>query len=187
MAMGLATAPATYQRLVEEHLGGLHLTICLVFLDDITIFSDTFEEHLSRLERVLLRLRECGLKLNPKKCSFRQEKVKYAGHVVSARGIEAGPEKCSKVVNWPTPKTPEDVRQFLGFAGYYRRFVKEFSKIAKPLTDLMPSPTKSKKKKGKMSTKERSSQSVRWTWDEDQEATFNKLRVFGFTSSSRFP
>ena len=73
-------------------------------MDDIIIFSDTFEEHLDRLERVLLRLRECGLKLNPKKCSFCQEKVKYVGHIVSANGIEADPEKCDKVVNWPTPR-----------------------------------------------------------------------------------
>ena len=79
MAMGLENAPATYQRLVEECLGDLHLTVCLVFLDDIIIFSDTFEDHLDRIERVLLRLRECGLKLNPKKCSFCQEKVKLFG------------------------------------------------------------------------------------------------------------
>ena len=84
MAMGLANGPATYQRLMEECLGDLHLKVCLVFLDDIIIFSDTFEEHLDRIERVLLRLRECGLKLNPKKCSFCQEKVKYVGHIVSA-------------------------------------------------------------------------------------------------------
>ena len=109
MTMGLAKAPATYQRLMEECLGDLHLKVCLVFLDDIIIFSDTFKEHLDRIERVLLRLRECGLKLNPKKCSFCQEKVKYVGHIVSANRIEADPEKCDKVVNRPTPRTPEEV------------------------------------------------------------------------------
>ena len=145
-------------------------------MDDIIIFSDTFEEHLDRIERVLLRLRECGLKLNPKKCSFcQEEKIKYVGRIVSANGIEADPEKCDKVVNWPTPRTPEEVRQLLGFAGYYRRFVKGFSRIAKPLTDLTPSPTKGKRKKGKRNTG-KGSEPVRWTWGPEQEAAFEKLK-----------
>lgn len=190
MAMGLANAPATYQRLMEDCLGDLHLNICLVFLDDIIIFSDTFEEHLERIDRVLIRLQECGLKLNPKKCSFCQEKVKYVGHVVSARGIEADPEKCEKVRNWPQPRTPEEVRQFLGFAGYYRRFVKGFSKIAKPLTELMPTPVKGKpKKKGKKVEK---TSPKPWTWGPEQDIAFNTLKeclsqppVLGFADYSQ--
>ncbi|XP_025083530.1 uncharacterized protein LOC112557737 [Pomacea canaliculata] len=103
MAMGLANAPATYQRLMEECLGDLHLHICLVFLDDIIVFSSSFDEHLERVERVLDRLRDCGLKLNPKKCTFAQDRVKYVGHIVSAAGVETDPEKCEKVKNWPVP------------------------------------------------------------------------------------
>ncbi|PVD33765.1 hypothetical protein C0Q70_05025 [Pomacea canaliculata] len=95
MAMQLANAPATYQRLL------------------------TFDEHLERVERVLDRLWDCGMKLHPKKCIFSQDRVKYVGHIVSAAGVETDPEKCEKVKNWPVPRTPEDVRQFLGFAGYY--------------------------------------------------------------------
>ena len=190
MAMGLANAPATYQRLMEDCLGDLHLHICLVFLDDIIIFSDTFEEHLERIERVLLRLEENGLKLNPKKCFFCQDKVKYVGHVVSSKGIEADPEKCEKVRNWPTPKTPEEVRQFLGFAGYYRRFVRNFSKVAKPLTDLMPTPVKGRKKKGKRTPVK--GQAVKWIWGQEQESAFQKLKdcltsppVLGFPDYSQ--
>ena len=75
--------------------------------------------------------------------------MRYVGHIISARGIEADPEKCDMVGNWPTPKTPEEGRQLLGFAGYFHRFVKGFSKIDKHLIDLMPSPVKGKKSEGK--------------------------------------
>nr|KAG5705225.1 hypothetical protein BaRGS_011251 [Batillaria attramentaria] len=174
MAMGLANAPATYQRLMEECLGDLHLRVCLVFLDDIIIFSDTFEEHLERIEQVLHRLREWGLKLNPKKCSFGQERVKYVGHIVSASGVEADPEKCEKIRNWPTPQTPEEIRQFLGFAGYYRRFVRGFSQIARPLMELMPAPTKTKQRRGRKRASEATT--GKWVWGKEQEAAFAKLK-----------
>nr|KAG5712759.1 hypothetical protein BaRGS_029814 [Batillaria attramentaria] len=174
MAMGLANAPATYQRLMEDCLDDLHLRICLVFLDDIIIFSDTFEEHLERIEQVLSRLRDCGLKLSPKKCAFAQERVKYVGHIISSAGVEADPDKCEKVKDWPTPKSPEDVRRFLGFCGYYRRFVKGFSQIARPLTALMPAPTKGCKRKGKRSTPK--TERVPWSWGPEQENAFQQLK-----------
>jgi hypothetical protein len=78
-------------------------------------------------------------------CEFLKRKVKYVGHVVSEKGIEIDQGKTDKVVNWPTPATPEDVRRFLGFVGYYRRFIHNFSKISRPLTDLIPAPNKKKK------------------------------------------
>ena len=173
MAMGLANAPATYQRLMENVLGDLHLTICMVFLDDIIVFGNSFEEHLSRLEQVLIRLGENGLKLNPKKCSFCQERVKYVGHIVSEQGIETDPEKIEKVRDWPRPETAEDVRRFLGFCGYYRRFVRDFAKIAKPLNELMPSPLKNKKGKKSPSASTRKP----WHWDEEQESAFQTLKA----------
>jgi transposase InsO family protein len=175
MAMGLANAPATYQRLMEECLGDLHLKVCMVFLDDIIVFSDNFDEHLIRVEQVLDRLRLCGLKLNPKKCSFCQDKVRYVGHVVSADGIEADPEKCEQVKNWPRSTTPEEVRRFLGFCSYYRRFVKGFSSIARPLSELMPNPTASKKRKGKKGADQPKTVG-KWTWGQAQEEAFQKLK-----------
>lgn len=174
MAMGLANAPATYQRLMEECLGDLHLQACMVFLDDIIIFSSTFEEHLQRLEQVLTRLGEWGLKLNPKKCFLAQERVRYVGHIVSAAGVEADPEKCDKIKNWPTLKTPEEVRQFIGFASYYRRFVKGFSSIARPLMELMPAPIKTKKRRGRKATQ--ATVDGGWVWGHAQEAAFAKLK-----------
>ncbi|PVD35568.1 hypothetical protein C0Q70_02531 [Pomacea canaliculata] len=161
MAMGLANAPATYQRLMEECLGDLHLHICLVFLDDIIVFSSSFDEHLERVERVLDRLRDCGLKLNPKKCTFAQDRVKYVGHIVSAAGVETDPEKCEKVKNWPVP------------GHLRRRFVRRFSAIAKPLTDLLPDVLKGKKKKGKDA---KGNKSVKWVWGTREEEAFRKLK-----------
>ena len=110
----------------------------------------------------------------PKKCSFCQERVKYVGHVVSAQGIEADPEKCEKVRDWPRPTNPEEVRQYLGFCGYYRRFVANFSKVAKPLTDLMPTPVKGKKRKGKRTAEKK--QPVKWVWGQKEEDAFQKLK-----------
>ena len=128
---------------MEQYLGDMNMKICAIYLDDLIIFSDSLdliifsdslEDQLNRLDKVLTRLKQCNLKLNPKKCSFLQSKVKYVGHVVSENGVEPDPEKLEKVANWPIPKNAEEVRQFTSFAGYYRRFVKDFSKIAKPLT-----------------------------------------------------
>ena len=151
MPFGLSNSPATYQRLMEDCLGELNLNICFIFLDDIIIFSRTFSDHLDRLQQVFDKLRATGLKLSPKKCNFFQERVKYVGHIVSKKGIETDPDKTDKVLHWPIPKTPEEVRKFLGFVGYYRKFIKNFSKIARPLSELMPIPKDSKKSSKKKS------------------------------------
>ena len=95
---------------------------------------------------ILQRLQECGLKLSPKKCLLSRTRVMYVGHIASEHGIEPDPHKIDKVTHWPTPTCPEDVRTFLGFAGYYRKFIHGFSKIARPLTDVMPAPHMSKRK-----------------------------------------
>lgn len=86
--------------------------------------------------RVLSRLKEFGLKLSPEKCSFFKTSVKYLGHVVSEKGIETDPEKISALTNWPKPQNIKELKSFLGFAGYYRRFIRDFAKIARPLNDL---------------------------------------------------
>lgn len=167
MPFGLSNSPATYQRLMEECLGELNMKICVIYLDDLIIFSDSFEQHLERLDIVLTRLQQCNLKLSPDKCFFLQERVKFLGHVVSAEGIETDPDKIEKIKNWPRPSNSDELRSFVAFTGYYRRFVKDFSKITKPLTDLLPPTTT--KKNAKIKTKE-------WRWEEAQEETFNKLK-----------
>ncbi|KAK3106295.1 hypothetical protein FSP39_017215 [Pinctada imbricata] len=170
MPFGLTNTPATYQRLMEECLGDLHLNICYIFLDDLIIFSTTFEEHLDRLRRVFQKLRESGLKLTPKKCFLLKNRVKYVGHIVSEKGIEPDEEKIKKVIDWPKPTNKEDVRSFLGFVGYYRKFVKNFARIARPLTDLLPS---TRKGKGRKKSK---SDDNPFIWTENQENAFQQLK-----------
>ena len=109
---------------------------CLVYLDDVIIVGRTFEEHLNHLGEVFNRLRQAGLKLKVTKCSLFQEKVCYLGHIVSSEGVSTDPSKTKKVADWPVPTTPKEVQQFLGFANYYRRFVKDFATIARPLHRL---------------------------------------------------
>ena len=100
-------------------------------------FSDTKEEHLKRLEAVFQKLAAAGLKLKPSKCHFFKEEIEYLGHVVSGEGISTNPKKMEAVTKWPTPQTVYDVKSFLGFVGYYRRFIKNFSKIAKPIREVI--------------------------------------------------
>ena len=127
MPFGLTNAPATFQRLIESCMGDLHLTQCLLYLDDIVIFSDSYEKHLQRLDAVFQRLSEAGLKLKPSKCCLFQHSIKYLGHIVSKKGISTDPDKISSVQNWPVPKNIRELQSFLGFVGYYRRFIKNFS------------------------------------------------------------
>ena len=137
MPFGATNAPATFQRLMHDCLGKLNMNWCIVYLDDIIIFSDTKEEHLKRLEAVFQKLCTAGLKLKPSKCFFFREEIEYLGHVVSGKGISTNPKKIEAVSKWPTPKTVYDVRSFLGFVGYYRRFIKNFSRITKPIREVI--------------------------------------------------
>ena len=137
MPFGLTNAPATFQRLMESCLDELHLNWCIIYLDDIIVFSRTPEEHLHRLKAVFEKLRAAGLKLKPSKCEFFKQEIKYLGHVVSKEGVSADPDKIKSVTEWPQPTTATEVRSFLGFVSYYRRFIPNFSKIAKPLNKLL--------------------------------------------------
>lgn len=136
MPFGLSNAPATFERLMESVLSGLHWQTCLVYLDDIIVFSDTFESHIERLSKVLERIEKAGLKISPKKCQLFQHKVNYLGHIVSSEGVATDPSKVEAVQNWPQPRNVHDVRSFLGTCSYYRRFIKGFAHIAKPLHKL---------------------------------------------------
>ena len=152
---GLSQAPAYFQRLVHEVLRGLPFTFG--YLDDILIYSLGVEAHLEHLRKVFLRLREAKLKLKASKCSFFKKHIQYLGHLVSGDGIEPLPEKLEAVENMPPPKTPKEVRQFLGLVGYYRKFVPKFADIARPLTNL-------------------TKQDVRFEWSEKCQKTFQLLK-----------
>ncbi|CAL9702220.1 unnamed protein product [Knipowitschia caucasica] len=136
MPQGVTNAPSTFQRLMEKCMGDLNLQEVLVFLDDLIVFSSSLEEHEQRLLRVLHRLKQYGLKLSPEKCKFFQTSVRYLGHIVSEEGVKTDPDKLQALKSWPVPKTLKELRSFLGFAGYYRRFIKSYAAIAKPLNDL---------------------------------------------------
>jgi len=136
MPFGLCNAGATFQRLMDLVLTGLNLEICLVYLDDIVVFSTTPEEHLKRLTQVLERLKQANLKLKPSKCKLMQRQVVFLGHIVSGQGIATDPEKTRLVEQWPEPVNIKQLRGYLGLTGYYRRFVRDYAKIAAPLNKL---------------------------------------------------
>lgn len=136
MPFGLKNAPATFQRMMDTALRGLINKHCFVYLDDIIIFGQSIEEHNSNLAIVLQRLRELGLKIQPDKCEFLKPELEYLGHIVTAEGVKPNPKKLEAVSNFKQPRNPTDIKSFLGLAGYYRKFIRNFSKIAKPLTEL---------------------------------------------------
>ena len=137
MPFGATNAPATFQRLMHNCLGDLNMTWCVVYLDDIIVFSDNPKDHIMRLEAVFKKLAAAGLKLKPSKCFFFKEEIDYLGHLVSGKGVATCPKMIETVTKWPVPQTVYDVRSFLGFVGYYRRFIKDFSKISKPIREVI--------------------------------------------------
>ena len=137
MPFGLCNAPATFQRLMALVFSGMMGETCLAYLDDIIIFSKTFDEHLIKLEKVFNRLLSANLKLKAEKCSFCQPKVHFLGHIVSAEGLATDPEKITKIKNWPVPRNVNEVRSFMGYATYYRRFIPNFAQLMAPINDLV--------------------------------------------------
>ena len=120
MAFGLTNAPATFQHLMERCMGELNLKECLIFFDAILIFSESFDEHLLRLEAVFSQLNKHGLKLKASKCEVFKNSVKYLGHVVSKNGVHTDPDKIEALTSWPETSNIKTLRSFLGFAGHYR-------------------------------------------------------------------
>ncbi|SAL96876.1 hypothetical protein [Absidia glauca] len=136
LPFGLTNAPPTFQRLMNRVLGDYLDRFCLVYLDDILIYSKTKEEHMEHVRLVLECLRRERLYANMKKCTFMQDTVTFVGFEISASGVRPSQDKIKAVCDWPTPTNVQEVRQFLGLASHYRRFVKDFSTMASPLTDL---------------------------------------------------
>ena len=178
LAFGLVNAPASFQRLMQTIMGDLHLKECWLYLDDIIVASRTFPEHLNRLNNVFQRLDKAGLKLKPSKCHFLQEEIKYLGHIVSKEGIRTDPSKIEALKEWPIPKCVQDVRRFIGFASFYRRFCPGFAQVARPLHNLLKGNHNLGKKGKRPAT---TSQPFRWR--EEHQKAFDKL-IELLTSSS---
>ena len=136
MPFGLCNGPATFQRLMNSALNPLIGRCCMVYLDDIIIYSRDVESHKRDLALVLEKLQETNLYTQLSKCEFGLKELEFLGHIVSADGIKMDPSKISAMTGWPVPKNVKEVRGFLGLVNYYRRFIKDFAKMALPLTDL---------------------------------------------------
>ena len=162
--MGLTNSPATFQRCMENILGDMVFEFLVIYLDDLILFGKTVEDHLEKMEVLFRRIKSYGIKLKPEKCHFLKTRVNYLGFSISDRGIGPEQSKIQAVENWQRPKTIKEVRGFLGFATFYRRFIKNFAKIAKPLNDLL----KGEKKK--------SSEKIGDKWTEDAELAFQCLK-----------
>ncbi|KAF5756264.1 putative nucleotidyltransferase, Ribonuclease H [Helianthus annuus] len=136
MPFGLTNAPAVFMDLMNRVCKPYLDKFVIVFIDDILIYSKSQEEHEQHLRLILELLRKEQLYAKFSKCDFWLREVHFLGHVVNKDGIHVDPSKVDSISNWPAPRTPTEIRQFLGLAGYYRRFIKDFSKIAQPLTML---------------------------------------------------
>lgn len=156
--MGATNAPAHFQRAMDMLLSGLNWEICLVYLDDIMIFSETWEEHLRRVDQVLTRLAEAKLMLKWSKCKFFCNSTQFLGHVVDASGVRPDPAKVEAITNAQRPTSTTEIRRFVNMVGHYRRFIHRFADKAEPLNRLLHDNTK-------------------WEWGADQEAAYEALRT----------
>lgn len=131
MPFGLKTAPATFQRLMNGILGELINRVCLVYLDHIIVYSTSLQELMNSLKLVFDKLRKANLKVEMDKCEFLKRETEFLGHVLTQRGIKPNSKKVDSVVNYPIPKAQKQIKQFIGLSGYYRKFIKDYSRIAK--------------------------------------------------------
>lgn len=137
MPFGLTNAPATFQAIMNSIFAPLLRKCVLVFVDDILIYSKSLEEHVQHLQTMLSILREHQLLIKHSKCTFAQQKLEYLGHIISVDGVSTDPAKIQAIQNWPAPTDLRQLRGFLGLAGYYRKFIRNYGSISRPLSDLL--------------------------------------------------
>ncbi|KAL7307577.1 hypothetical protein TKK_0000269 [Trichogramma kaykai] len=157
MALGLKGSPGTFQALMDKVLTGLQGIELFIYMDDIVVYANSIQEHKEKMFRLMGRLKSANLTVRPDKCHFLKTMVTYLGHIISEKGVEPDPSKVSAVSNFLRPKNSKNIKQFLGLVGYYRKFVKDFSKIAKPLTGQMKADTP-------------------WDWTNVQEESFGRIK-----------
>ncbi len=157
MPFGLSNAPAVFQALVNDVLRDMVDQFIYVYLDDILIFSRSLQEHVQHVRVVLQRLLENGLFVKAEKCVFHAQSVPFLGYIVSSEGMRMDPDKVQAVVDWPTPDSRKALQRFLGFANFYRHFIRNYSQLAAPLTALTSTKTM-------------------FRWSSSAEAAFSKLK-----------
>ncbi|CAB5101095.1 unnamed protein product [Rhizophagus irregularis] len=157
MPFGLTNAPATFQRLMDEILEEYINDFVVVYIDDIMIYSENLKDHMEHVEKVLKKLQENNLIIKLKKCRFLERNIEFLGHIVGNDGLRPDDKKIEKIKEMKAPTTVKEVRSFLGLCSYYRKFVKNFSKIARPISDL--------RKKG-----------MPFIWGKEQQEAFEKLK-----------
>ena len=133
---GLNNAASTFQRTMEFALSNLQWITCMIYIDDIIVFGKSFEQHISRVEEVLERIKAAGLKLKPEKCEMLQKEVVLLGHVVSDNGVSPNPTNIEKILSWSKPKNAKQVKQLVATGSYYGRYVKDFASMVRPMVDL---------------------------------------------------
>lgn len=134
MPFGLKNAPSTFQRMINEILKDFINKTCLVYMDDVIIFSTTLDEHMLNLKEIFRKLQEYNLKVQPDKCEFLKRETEFLGHIVTTDGIKPNPRKIDAILKMPLPKTHKEIKSFLGMVGFYRKFINNLSKITKPMT-----------------------------------------------------
>ena len=136
MPFGLCNSPASFQRKMDIVLTGLKWNSCLIYLDDVVVFSSTYDEHLTQLNSVLTAIKEAGLRLKVNKCRFGETKLSMLGHIVEKNRIYPDPEKVRAIQEFPQPIDVKSIQSFIGLCSYYRKFICNFAEIARPITSL---------------------------------------------------
>ena len=144
LAFGLKNSGIAFQKNMQHVLSSLSSTNIIIYIDDILIMSNTFQEHLTLVSKVLHMLSEYNIKIKVKKCDFFKEKVDFLGHVISGDGIEKSPEYIDKIKKYQKPDTITELRRFLGLVNFQRKFIPKCSEIIKPLTEITGQPKKAK-------------------------------------------
>jgi len=157
MPFGLTNAPASFQQWMNEILSEYLDVFCVAYLDDILIFSQNLEDHRRHFPTILRRVEETGLTLIASKWEFHTTEIEYLGYIISPQGLRMDEEKFRTVKEWKEPTNVKGIQNFLGFANFYRRFIRDYSKITTPLSSL------TRKEKG-------------WEWSDKQQEAFETLK-----------
>ena len=183
LPFGLANAPATFQSYIHRALGGLVDRTCVVYLDDILIYSEDEDQHEQHVREVLERLDEWGLYAKASKCTFNTKQVEFLGYIVTPTGVIMDPVRVQTIQEWPEPESYRDVQVFLGFANFYRRFIHNYSDVARHLSDHMaeasrnPTQEKNSKAARKKTKKGPTKWYKPWSWPEHVQGAFRELRA----------